>query len=336
MSRFEKICWGSSSIQMKVHGSINIPELTSSPLSPCTSDPLCPQPLADNDHTSLFSPTPSVDSGRSTGSVLGSSPKYLLHGGPGFSLGLLDSTLGTTKHLPVPLPSSFSLLDMATSDNFSLSEVLSAAFAGDAQVWVGTESGSLHVFDLTPDLRLGSHAFTKLPDPVSCIATRQPSIVDESLPVVNGSLVRGARTRTEILVGSSNGNLTVIAGEADERGGLRNPLKCPRKVIQLGGFEEGGSLCVSSIALVTCSGVETYWCACGASIVILRRSDWREMVRLDGCAGLPLLSDELSREIHISQLLVTEIGVWSSTSHSSTVLLWDTQTFSTKMKIICQ
>ena len=321
---------------MKVKGSINIPEL-SSPLSPYSSDPLCHQPTPDDDLTGPFSPTLSVDSGRSTSNILGPSPKYLLHGGPGFSLGLLDSTSGTTKHLPVPVPMPSSPnMDIPTCDNFSLSEVLSASFAGDAQIWVGTESGSLHVFDLTPELRLNSHAYTKFPDPVSCIATRQPSVMEESLPVVNGSLVRGARTRTEVLVGSSNGNLTVIIGEANERGGLRNPFKCPRKVIQLGGFEEGGSLSVSSIALVTCSGVETYWCGCGASIVILRRSDWREMVRLDGCAGLPLLSDELSREVHISQLLTTEVGVWSTISHSSTVVLWDKETFSPKMKITCQ
>ena len=317
---------------MKVKGSVNIPEMTS-PSSP-HSDPRN-QHSAEDDHTGPFSPTPSVDSGRSTSNVLGPSPKYLLHGGPGFSLGVLDSTAGTTEHLPVPVP-SFSNMDIPTCDNFSLSEVLSASFAGDAQIWVGTETGSLHVFDLAPDLRLSSHAYTKLPDPVSCISTRQPGVLEQSLPVVNGSLVRGVRTKMEVLVGSSNGNLTVIIGEANERGGLRNPLKCPRKVIQLGGFEEGGSMSVSSIALVHCSGEDTYWCGCGASIVIIRRSDWREVVRLDGCAGLPVLSDELSRQVHISQLLATEVGVWSCISHSSTVLLWDSEEFTPKLKITCQ
>ena len=339
MSRFEKICWETSTIQMKVNGSINIPEL-SSPISPSFApdcEPITSQPTqADDDLAGPFSPTLSIDSGRSTSDVLSPSPKYLLHGGPGFSLGLLDSTSGTTKHIPVPFPSLSPSLSRINFEDFSFSEVLSGAFAGDAQVWVGTGSGTLHVFDLTHEPRLSSHAFTKFSDPVSCIATRQPSVVDESLPVINGSAVRGVKTKTEVLVGTSNGNLTILTGEANERGGLRNPLKCPRKVIQLGGFEEGGNFCIKSITMVVCSGMETYWCACGASIVVVRRSDWREMVRLDGCAGLPLLSDELSREIHISQLLATEFGVWSATSHSSTVLLWDTINFSTKMKITCQ
>ena len=327
MSRFEKICWERSAIYMKVKGSINIPELTNS-LSTYSDHP----PTEDDFIVGAFSPTTSIDSGRSTSSVLAPSTKYLVHGGPGFSLGLLDSTTGTTSHLPVPMPS----LDVAMSDNFSLSEVLSASFAGDAQLWAGTETGSLHVFDFTPELRLANHAFTKLPDPVSCISTRRPNLMDESLPVVNGSLLRSPRIKTEVLVGSTNGNLTVIVGEANERGGLRYPLKCPRKVIQLGGFEQGGSQCVSSIVLVNGSGGDTYWCACGASIVILRRSDWRVLGRLDGCASLPRLPDELSQKVHISQLLATDVGVWSSISHSSTVLLWDCNTLNLKLQITCQ
>ena len=330
MSRFEKISWESSSIQMKVNGSVNIPEL-GSPLTPY----LVPPPPGEDECIVPFSPTTSIDSGRSTSSVHAPSPKYLLHGGPGFSLGLLDSTAGTTKQLPVPVP-SLSSMDLAACDNFSLSEVQSVSFAGDSQVWVGTETGSLHVFDFTAELRLSSHAYTKFPDSISCISTRQPSVMEESLPVINGSLVRTSRNKTEVLIGSSHGNLTVIVGEANERGGLRNPLKCPRKVIQLGDFEEGENMCINSITLVSSAAGDTYWCGCGSSIVILRRSDWREVRRLNGCVGLPVMSGELARQVHVSQLLTTEVGVWSSISHSSTVVLWDRETFNTKLKITCQ
>ena len=314
---------------MKVKGSVNIPELAghslsyTEPLSQCANEEDCIGP---------FSPTLSLDSGRSTCSEMAPSHKYLVHGGPGFSLGLLDSTTGTTKHLPVPVVA----LSNSTYDDFSLSEVISASFAGDAQIWVGTETGSLHVFDLTPELRLSSHAYTQLLDPVSCITTGQPSLMDESLPVVNGSLLRGPRNKATVLVGSSNGNLTVIVGEANERGGLRNPLKCPRKVIQLGDFETRGSMLINSIAVVSSSTGDTYWCGCGPSIAILRRSNWREVDRLNGCASLPVLSEELTQQVHISQLLATEVGVWSSISHSSTVVLWDAESHSQKLKITCQ
>ena len=315
---------------MKVTGVTNIPELIS-PLMSYSSQP----PPGEDDCGGAFSPTPSIDSGRSTSCVLSPSPKYLIHGGPGFSLALLDSTAGTTQHLPVPVPTPPSR-DIAITDNFSLSEVLCASFAGDAQIWVGTETGSLHVFDLTPELRLCSHAYTKFPDSISCIVARQPSLMDESLPVINGSLVRRPRSKTEVLIGSSNGNLTIIAGEGNERGGLKNPFKCPRKVIQLGDFEKGGSFCVNNIALVSCSSGDTYWCGCGTSIVVLQHSDWRQVRRLDGCAGLPTMSEELLETVHISQLMVTEVGVWSSISHSSTVVLWDSETFDVKLEITCQ
>lgn len=322
---------------MKVKGSVNIPELGGPSLSVTDSDHLTHlgQEEEEEDCIGLFSPTPSVDSGRSTCSVMTPSSKYLIHGGPGFSLGLLDSTTGTMRHLPVPVlvPTS---VDSSSCDNFSLSEVLSASFAGDAQIWVGTEVGSLHAFDLTAEMRLSSHAYTKLPDPVTCITTGQPSLREDSLSVVNGSLLRGVRNKAEVLVGSSNGNLTIIVGEANERGGLRNPLKCPRKVIQLGDFEAGGSMLISSIAPVSSSRGDTYWCGCGAKIVILQRSNWREVDRLNGCAGLPALSDELSQEVYISQLLATEVGVWSSISHSSTVVLWDSERHCAKLNITCQ
>ena len=319
---------------MKVKGSINIPELAGPSLSISDSDPLS-QLGQEEDCISPFSPTPSVDSGCSTCSVMTPSPKYLVHGGPGFSLGLLDSTTGTTKHLPVPVLAQ-STMESSPCDSFSLSEVLCTSFAGDSQIWVGTEVGSLHTFELTAEMRLSNHAYTKLPDSVTCITTGQLSLREDSLPVVNGSLLRGLKNKAEVLVGSSNGNLTIIVGEANERGGLRNPLKSPRKVIQLGDIDAGGSILISSIAPVSTSLEDTYWCGCGSEIVILRRSNWREVDRLNGCAGLPTLSAQLSQQVHISQLLATEVGVWSSISHSSTVVLWDSESHCAKLNITCQ
>ena len=308
---------------MKLHGSINIPE-QSDHLPLCTTCDLFPSP------SSHLSPTLSVDSGRSTGTVCGPSHKYFIHGGPGFSLGVLDSTNGSVSLLPVPVP-IFPIMNTPDTDNFSLSQVLCMTIAGECQVWAGTESGSLHVFDLTAELRLSFHAYTKLPDPVTMISTRQLMESERSYIARE----ERQRHRMEVLVGSPNGTLTIISGEANERGGLKNALKCPRKVVQLDSLGETGNTKVNTSVLVISCGIDTYWCACGGKIVVLRRSDFKEIIRLDGCTELPSLPDEGQTKGYISQMVTTEHGVWSTVSYSSTMLLWDTTDFAPKLKITC-
>jgi len=160
--------------------------------------------------------------------------------------------------------------EISENVNFSLSEVSCMAVVGESQVWVGTESGSLHVFDLTPELRLSGHLYTSLTGPILCIATRQMA-----------ERYRSQDSRMEVLLGSPYGTVTIISTELDERGGLKNPLKGLRKLIQLGSSEEE-ECSVDCIAHVNSSGTETYWCSCKDNIVILSRSNWKEIWRLDG------------------------------------------------------
>ena len=311
---------------MKILGSINIPEIAVPPAS-ATLHTTTNEEVPTEPHP--FSPTLSMDSGRGTSTALWPSSNYFIHGGPGFSIGILDANSGLVNCLPVPVP-TLSFLESPDASNFSLSEVTTLALAGESQVWAGTESGSLHVFDLIPGPRLANHVYTKLPHPVTCLKTDQLAVSKDI------GLAKPLPVKTEVLVGSPKGNLTVIRGEADERGGLSSVDKCPRKVIQLGGFEEG-NMRVECIALVsstiTSSGIreDYYWCGCGPSIVVLRRSNWKMLVRLDGSAGL----HPDTNTSHLTQLEATEYGVWSSMSQSSTMLLWDNTSFNTILKISC-
>ena len=191
---------------------------------------------------------------------------------------------------------------------------------GESQVWVGTESGSLHVFDLTPDLRLSRHQYTSLTAPILCITTRQVA-----------ERARSHDSRTEVLLGSLSGTVTIINADLDERGGLKNPLKGLRKLIQLSSGEEECS--VDCIVHVNCSGTETYWCSCKDSIVILSRSNWKEIGRVDGRGNAPI--QPYGDAPHVTHLVSSECGVWSCISHSSTVLLWDTKEFAPKLQVTC-
>lgn len=346
VSQLEKVLWKSEPVPMKVRGSLNIPEIA-----------VPPKPLPLLDHTTLiaedppatdqqaFSPTPSDDSGRSTGTALWPSSKYFVHGGPGFSIGILDSTSGTVERLPVPFP-TLSLLDnLDATNNFSISEVTSMTLAGEAQLWAGTQAGSLHVFELSPGPRLTKHGYSKLPDPISCLRTDKQVASRDTLMCRKGRTKIGL-AKTEILVGSANGNLTVISGDADERGGLLHVNKCPRKVVQLGGGQDCCSIqCISLVSMM--SSEDCYWCGCGSRIIILHRSSWKVLAKLDAMIGFPLPQDSPSSSpedgggrngctgLQVGHLEPTEYGVWSSMEHSPAMVLWDTRHFTPKLKISC-
>ena len=126
MTKLESVNWGTQTVHMKIRGFLSVPDSLSSPTRP---EPLSPSPTESPD--SAFASRPSS-------LMLWSSHKYLLHGGPGFSIGILDSTTGNVDHVPVPVP-SLSNAENPSCDCFSFSEVSCMVVAGESQVWVGTE-----------------------------------------------------------------------------------------------------------------------------------------------------------------------------------------------------
>ncbi len=311
MSRLEKTVWEHTGVPLAISGSVNLPEIS----SPLVNDPLLLQDETTIDDN--LSPTLSIDSGRSTSSELWLSHKYLLYGGPGFSVATLDSSSGSINRIPVPVP--LPPPSDTPHTQFSLSTVTALDVIGECQIWAGTESGSIHVLELSSEHRFHGHSLTHLSDSITCIQSRQ----QPSSP--------GQKSRVDVLIGCSNGNLTIVSGQTNQRGGLRNSLRSPRKVIPLGGY--GGSEVINCVTFVMCDDVEMCWCACGASVVILRCSDWKELARFNAHSDSP--PEELASTLEVSTLLSTEMGVWSSLSKSSAVTLWDKQKLSPKMSIVC-
>ena len=327
--------------------------------------------IALPDDAGPFSPTRSVDS------ALGFSPRpaghscrYLTYGGSGFSLGTLDAATGSVDRIPVPLPRLPTYAEAADYVAFTQSPVVSAAVLGESQLWVGTEAGSLHVFELKqePQLQLSTHAFTSLDSSVLFIF---PSYTILAESQTQASFVSGRRL--DIVMGSSSGIVTIITGEMNSKGGLQDPstaLQRARKVVDLEdkmeeeeeeeedvvvegieerdgegrevvpgevkeenkGKEEEGRESVKCITAVSTSGEDTVWCGYGKKIVILRRSNWMEVCRWDGC---PRGERDRWDMAQVVKLVSSEQGVWSALSYSSSVTLWDPDSLQRKLHITC-
>ena len=323
------------------------------------------------DDTGPFSPTRSVDSalGLSPRPV-GHSCRYLTYGGSGFSLGTLDAATGSVDRIPVPLPRLPTYAEATDYVAFAQSPVVSAAVLGESQVWVGTEAGSLHVFELKqePQLQLSTHAFTSLDGSVLFIFPSYSGLAESQ---TEASFISGRRL--DIVMGSSSGIVTVISGEMNPKRELRDPssaLQRARKVVYLEdkmeeeeeeeeedvvvegieerdgegrevipgemkenkGKEEEGKRSVNCITAVSMSGEDTVWCGYGKKIVILRRSNWMEVCRWDGCPR----GERIRRDkAQVVKLVSSEQGVWSALSYSSSVTLWDADSLQQKLHITC-
>lgn len=317
MARLTSCGWASTIVAMKVKGAVAIPESTLLPQWKIPSSP----PLE-----SLISPSSPVDyrDSCSSSSTSIASPsghcsmehsaacspvpsRFLLFGAPGFSVAAVDATCsnpeGVVHHVPIPLPQPSSSKTLSFYQ-FCSASILSMEVVGEGQLWAATETGSLHIFDLSPDLRLANHQYTILPAPIHCISAARQGLW------------------LEVLLGSARGQLVSISGHQDSRGKMKSPLKCLRRIVQLGLSESSCS--VSAIAHTW----STYWCACGPSIVVVTRTERREVTRLE---SNPVLSDKAQ----VVQLLACESGMWSVLSPCPTITLWDSVTFIPKLHIAC-
>lgn len=327
MARLEPAHLGSIDIPMHLNGAVAIPEPSSDPL-----------PL---------SPTDSVDSaiGQSP-RLVGHSGKYLSYGGPGFSVASFDAVTGTLDRIPVPLP--LSCAEMAEFVAFSQSPVLCMSVVGETQVWAGTRAGSLHVFQLEPNLRFSSHAISLLDSPVLCIASRHSNSGVACSPCGTDGPGLHSTLRSlhiDVLLGSSNGAVTIISGQATPHGGLKDPsngLRKPRKVLSLGniearkeeeeGEEEGERNVNCIVAVHMTDGQEVFWCSYGRMVVIFNKDRWEEIGRLDASSKV---QHTALKDSEIVQLVASEHGVWSVLSNSPTIALWDTVTLAPKLSIAC-
>lgn len=328
---------------MGINGTLIIPAPPPPPQTASTVTRGCSPPDYFQFATSeQLSPTESLDSAFASRPPSWNpslvSHKQLLYGAPDFSVAIVDIATGNNERLSIPAPRVTEKED-ANSDRFAQGEVLTMGIVGESQVWAGTAKGTLHVFELAVDpelrseLRFSKHSYTTLTDPVLHIATRQSHERPSSTAADRLVGRVGHDARMDVILGSPDGYVTVMSGDLDEQGGLKNGLKCMRKVLRIGELGQA----VHYIAHVACAGIETYWCGCGAEIVILRRSDWKENFRITKDLHLEIPQRLPGPEKpHVTQLLSSEQGMWSCLSDCSTVFLWDVLDYTRKMHIKCR
>lgn len=265
-------------------------------------------PTSSSIQRSASRPSPSPDHHHS------SSHKFILSGGPGFSLALLDSSVGSVDRLPVPLPTKFGPATDVVA--MTSAEILCVTLVGETQLWAGTESGGLHVYELSSELRLTNALYSNVEGSVLCMCGHV------------------GRPTTDVAIGTFNGNVLFLSGPSDERGGLKDPFKNPRVVVQIGNSDSQSEVAsgVNSVVLVHCSDKDTYWCACGGNIVVIAQSSWKELWRID-CR--PPVAFCCPPNAEVAQLLSTDSGVWSCLSKCSIISLWNTKTFTAYFHFAC-
>lgn len=261
------------------------------------------------------------------GTFLPSHGRMLAFGGPGFSVGLVNPRTGETVRVPVPATDNFSCDDPF---KFTTSTIECVHAVGDYQIWVGTDQGTLHVFDFCPvSNRLANHCFVDLKESVTCITSR-------SISRQKASPQDGAEELVEIVVGSPHGYLVTFQGPVNVSGGLDKPLKVNRQVIRLlppNSLQASALSPVSSILFVDSRGTTSLWCVCGDKIFILDAVTWRQLKMMDipkHDPGPDVLQD---KNIFSSILLDSEVGIWCSASFSPIVTLWNKEDFSFETQI---
>ena len=198
-------------------------------------------------------------------------------------------------------------------------------------IFIGTNNGTLHCFGLTPEFRLKQHSFININEPILTIASRS---MDRTFPPISQPTesLPSTTLTTEVLIGVPYGYVVVLTGEADAKGRLKQSIDklSSRRIVR---FTNSPIDCaVNCIIPVVSDEMETYWCACGGSIVVLRSRDWQKLVRIDAIVGLSSTSVEGHHQ-EIVQLVSSDIGVWSCVSQSSTVCLWDKNQYTMKLNL---
>ena len=250
------------------------------------------------------------------------SQRLLACGGPGFSMAVIDCETGNSDQLLVPFPhmpqEQFELLPDDLVE-FTFHDISTMTLVGERQLWAGTNSGTLHIFELASSpscnssFRLKDHSLIKINEPILSMACRPVEYVFPSdSPLTNFG------PQTEVLLGVPYGYVIIFAGAVDQQGRLQDVTKLPRKVVRL--TNSSIDCAVNSIVHTTEGASETYWCSCGSKIVVLQRRTWHKLQEIDTGTGF---SSSSPLHPEVGHLLSSEHGVWSSVAHRSTVTLWD-------------
>lgn len=275
-----------------------------------------------------------------------SSQYLLVSSDPGFSFGVATCGPNPTEfeHLSIPLlqdivdasqsNSEPSLQSLELTAAFTMANIQSSLISGENQLWVGTEKGTLHSLDLSREstgFKLKNHQCIGLNVPILTLAVRAPNSAHSSVSSSPTSTLRGEGARGEVLVGTPYGYTVVFEGLVERDGRFKEHLnKLSQRIIRLSNSPTDCS--VHCIAHVPLEGqCDTYWCSFGGNIGIFRGGDWCKLGSLDARDGLHLSATRNRSEVN--QLIVCDVGVWTSIAHCTTVVLRDKNDFSPKVQL---
>ena len=250
----------------------------------------------------------------------------LAFGGPGFSIALVNPCTGDTVRVPIPATDRYSCDDPF---GFTTSAIDCVHPVGENQLWLGTNQGTVHVFDFCPvSSRLSNHCFIDLKESITCITSR-------TVKRMNG-LEQHPQEEVEVVVGLPHGYLVTFNGPSNGSGGLDKLLEAKRQVIRLVPPNSPQALSfspVSSVLFVELRERSTLWCICGDKLVILDAATWKQVKQMD----IPT-HDKKQEVCHQNSgfstvLLNSEVGIWCSASFSPIVTLWNKEDFSLETQI---
>lgn len=245
--------------------------------------------------------------------------KLLALGGPNFSVALLSPENGELERIPIPLAKSQASVEMDPM-GFATSSITCAHIVGDRQIWIGTEQGTLHVFDFCPlSNTLANHQFVDMKEKALCISSR-------TAKRSNG------REEVEAVVGFPHGYMVAFTGALNGSGGLENLLTAQRHVVRLipPNSKQASSLSPVTNVLYISSSVcsETYWCMCGEKLIVLNATTWQQEKEMSVTQQASAFYSQQS-----SVLVDSEVGVWCALSSSPCVTLWNKTTYAMEAQV---
>lgn len=244
--------------------------------------------------------------------------RLLALGGPNFSIALLAPETGEVERIPIPMMKE----GVATMNpmGFVTSSITCAHVVGDCQVWVGTEVGTLHVFDFCPlSHTLSNHQFVDMKEKALCITSR---------PVKRSS----GREEVEAVVGFPHGYLVAFTGPPNASGGLENLLTAQRQVVRLIPPNSKHASSLSPVTSLLCTSprrnCDTYWCLCGEKLIVLDAATWQQVKEMT--VTQPHSASSFQQT---SVLVDSEVGVWCAVSSSPCVTLWNKLTYTMEAEV---
>ncbi|KAI6647236.1 hypothetical protein LOD99_12233 [Oopsacas minuta] len=241
------------------------------------------------------------------------SEKYSFFGINCEGIGLCNITANSphVEQFAIPLPKTH----LKQFELITDARITACCLLGESQIWLGTDTGSLHILSLLPeDMIVLSHRTVQLVGPITAICTKP---VKPSVNKGDESLVRF------VYVALESGCLLEFSGAAGPTGGI-NPLERANKYIYL--VKPMSDIKIRCLAYQ--QQTDYIWVGLTTQMKIIKPSDTgykdHKSLRID---------TQLPHNSYVSSIIQSDAGVWTSFAHAPFVILWDSESLLRKTSI---